>query len=305
MLSDHHRVAADCHRGAEIVVRLAIGRSELGGLDHVRPSRAGLSEHIGRSLAAGEHGVLSDHHRVAADRHRGAEIVVRRAIRRSELGSRGHFRLRIPTGARFSEHVGRSLIAIGAHRGARRPDHHRITADRNRFAEPIRAFGCGELGGLGHVRPSRAGLSEHVGRSLPGVAVTGGDLSNYHRVAADRNRTAETVANRAIGGSEHGLLHPRINGDYALCPGVIDVDQQVLMAPNSLHFQRGWQGLPRRVVGHQPGVAQCRRAIRPGERQPVAGCIHRARQVATQSQFHRQRTSGFGLWQRRYGKPLL
>ena len=49
--SDHHRVAADRNRDAEIVARRAIGRGELGGLGHVRPTGAGLGEHVGCPLA--------------------------------------------------------------------------------------------------------------------------------------------------------------------------------------------------------------------------------------------------------------
>ncbi len=204
--SDHHRVAADRNRKAEIVVRHASGWGELSGLGHVCPSGAGLSEHVGHpQVVVGP--TRSRYHRVAADRNRVAEAP-RLATGCGELRGLGHVR---PTGNGLTKHVGCPLQGVGADRGVRCSNHHRVAADRNRGAKIVahRAIGCGERGSLGHVRPTGARLAEHVGRSLRDAPVGRRPVrSDHHRVAADRNREAEVVKHLAIGCGELGDLSP-------------------------------------------------------------------------------------------------
>ena len=121
----------------------------------------GLGEDVRHPVAAGIELVRSDHHRVAADRNRApksspklpSEAVSLAAVlmvAQPEPGSVNTYAAPLPPVARCGL----------------RSDHHRGAGDRNRAAEILarRAIGRGERGGLGHVRPTGPGLSEHVGR---------------------------------------------------------------------------------------------------------------------------------------------
>ncbi len=133
----------------------------------------------------------SDGDRVAADRNRVAEMVVRRAIGCREGGGRA------PRRAGPGEDIGRSLVAVGPDRGLVRPNHDHIAADRNREPEQVAAFavGRGEFVGRG---PSGARSREDVGRPLivVGGSNHGAGRSNDYRIAADRNRGTKSVRRR-------------------------------------------------------------------------------------------------------------
>ena len=88
---DHDRAAANRDTTAELVIRSAVVRGQLGNL---RPARGkvacrGACEHVS-GPALGSLVVVKfrpDHHRVAVDRHARAEVVIRSAVVRVSLAT--------------------------------------------------------------------------------------------------------------------------------------------------------------------------------------------------------------------------
>ncbi len=129
---DDHRVAGDRHRDAEAVARRSVRRQELLLLG---PGRPRAHEHVRRARIHAARRVVEarpDHDRVPGDRHREAEVVARRSVRRQELLLLG------PGRPRAHEHVRRAGIHAAV-RGVveERPDHGRVPGDRHREAEEV------------------------------------------------------------------------------------------------------------------------------------------------------------------------
>src|SRR6185312_11535499 len=137
---------------------------------------------------------------VARDRDRIAEAVVRRAIGGGELLLLG------PDARAPYEHVGRargvSFVVVGVC-----TDDRGVARERDRSAEAVarRAVGGDELLLLG---PDASAPHEHVGRARGAPVVVIAPRRDDRGVARERDRLAEAVARRAVGGGELLLLGP-------------------------------------------------------------------------------------------------
>ena len=131
--ADERRRAVERDRRAELRARHAAARAELL---LQRPGRPAVDEaaheDVSRAFAILRHGCArrADERRVAAERHRRAEEITVRAIRRKELG------LLRPVGTVAHEDVGRALIGLRAF-FVRRADERRVAVERHGVAQQI------------------------------------------------------------------------------------------------------------------------------------------------------------------------
>ena len=140
MGTHHDSVAVDGHGDAEVVVRIGVGGSQLGHLA-VRDAAVARSEDIDRATV-GVVFVGPNHDGVASDRHRVAEVVIRRGVAGSQLG---HLKV-VGTAVSCAEDVGRTasaVLVVG-------PDHDGVAVDGHGDAEVVIIVGVGGRQ-LGHL----------------------------------------------------------------------------------------------------------------------------------------------------------
>ena len=323
---DHRRVSAHRNGKAELIVRRAIGGSQLLLL---APRRPALHKHVRGSLL-GILVVSPDHRRVPAYRYGVTEIVGRRAVGSSQLlllgpysgaphkhvrGSLLEMVLVSPNHRRVSAYRngvaetvalraigGSQLLLLGPHSTAAHkhvrgslsvtlvisPDHHRVPAHRHGGAELIahRAIGSGQLLLLA---PHSSAAHKHVRGSLAGVRIDSLEKSSDHRrVAAHRNRVAEVVVRRAIGSSQLLLLRPgRVHYQWILSALVLD-DQPDLTTP---HLQPRRKNAPACVQGPQARIVQHDALARFEERRAII-CLLGWPQFSAHAKGNYQRLAG-------------
>ena len=201
--SPHNRGrAGDGHRGAEQVAGRPIRRGQFAGL---RPGAPAQGEHVaGPLIGVPANRVVrrAHRHRRARDRHRRAEHVAGRPIRRGQLAG-----LR-PGAPAQREHVAGPLIGVSADGVVRRAGGHGRAGDGHGAAEHVagRPIRRGQLAGL---RPGAPAQREHVGGALIGVPAYGVVRGTDHDGGTrDGHGGAEQVARRPIRRGQLAGLRP-------------------------------------------------------------------------------------------------
>ena len=197
--ADDDPVARDRHRPSEMVGRHPVGRGQLRSC-HVRapPALGRLDEHVGRAGAVGRAAVVAegaDNDRVARDRHRAAERILRCPVGRDQLRGLGHGRAHRPAGLGLLEHVD-GASEVGDTQGA---GDNGVARNRHRDAKKVglRVVGGRQLRGLGRVHPAAIrGLLVDVNGATWMGALDGACVDGVVRY---RHRDPEQVAGGITG----------------------------------------------------------------------------------------------------------